>query len=82
MALTVASVFLMRWWSSSRISFCSFSAASRSGVDAGLGEQFLRVDLGLGEQQPKTDVFRREEVLGRGRRCAGVVAVGMEHRHQ
>ena len=30
MAPTVASVFLMRWCSSSRISFCSLSDASRS----------------------------------------------------
>ena len=78
MALTVASVFLMRWCSSSRISFCSLSDASRSlGVDAGLREQRLGVDFRLRQQQPKADILRRQKLL-RARCASEAIGAGLD----
>ena len=59
----MAPTFLMRWCSSSRISLCSLSAASRSLAYAGRGQQTLRIDLGLREQKPQADIFCRQFVL-------------------
>ena len=64
MALTVASVFLIRWCSSSRISFCNLSAVfTFLGVDARLSKQNLGINACLLEQQAKAVVFRRQELL-------------------
>ena len=58
MALTVASVFLMRWCNSSRISFCSLvGGLALLGIDPGLRKQGLGIDTRLLEQHAKADIF-------------------------
>ena len=63
-ALTVASVFLMRWCSSSRISFLQLvGGLALLGIDSGLRQQRLGVDAGLLQQHAQADIFGLQKFL-------------------
>ena len=53
------------------------------GVDAGRGQQALRIDLGLREQKPQADIFCRQFVLVGGCAARGTrfrTEIGFRHR--
>ena len=54
----------MRWCSSSRISFCSLSDASRSLASMpALASRAAGIDLGLRKEKPQADILCRQKVL-------------------